>query len=167
MGYLKFWKDMDTRKAIEELGLPKKDYITPSQVKKTKKVARRRARYDKHVTKQIIEQQTSGKLIEENHNGYDYSHEFTSRAISWHLGNLWMKTNKYRGDHEKFLVFFRGYREKFQTLLLHWAPSRSRDWSFWFIMDLLDTYRELKETSADILWDKCAKQFINLGLKIK
>lgn len=142
-------------------------FITSSHKKKEKKIARRRARYEKHVTKQTIEQQTSGKLIEENHNGYDYSPEFTSRAISWHLGNLWMKTNKYRGDHEKFCLFFRGLREKFQTLLLHWSPYRKRDWSFWFIMDLLDTYREGKLEAADLLWAKCATKFRELGLEIK
>ena len=64
---------MDTRKAIENLGLPKLNYVAPSRLKKEKKIERRRARYEKHVTKQTIEQQTSGKLIEENHNGYDYS----------------------------------------------------------------------------------------------
>ena len=158
---------MDTRRAIENLGLQREKYVTKSQTKKAKKVARRRARYDKHVSKQTIEQQTSGKLIEENHNGYDYSPEFTSRAISWHLGNLWMKTNKYREDHEKFGLFFRGLREKFQTLLLHWSPKRKRDWSFWFIMDLLDTYREGKLEASDVLWEKCATKFRELGLEIK
>ena len=158
---------MDTRKAIKDLDLTRPDYVTSSQIKKQKKVARRRMRYDKHVTKQTIEQQTSGKLIEENHNGYDYSPEFTSRAVSWHLGNLWMKTNKYRGDHEKFCLFFRGLREKFQTLLLHWSPKRQRDWSFWFIMELLDLYREKKLEAADELWEKCATKFKELGLEIK
>lgn len=158
---------MDTRKAIENLGLKKSTYVAPSQLKKQKKIERRRARYTKHVIKQTIEQQTSGKLIEENHNGYDYSPEFTSRAISWHLGNLWMKTNKYRGDHEKFGLFFRGLREKLQTLLIHWSPKRKRDWTFWFIMDLLDTYRDGKLEASDILWEKCAKKFKDLGLEIK
>lgn len=158
---------MDIRKAINNLGLPKSNYVTSSKQKKAKKIQRRRDRYNKHITKQTIEQQTSGKLIEENHNGYDYSPEFTSRAISWHLGNLWMKTNKYRNDHEKFCLFFRGLREKFQTLLLHWSPKRKRDWSFWFIMDLLDTYREKKLEAADELWEKCANKFREFGLEIK
>lgn len=158
---------MDTRKAISDLNLERENYITSSQKKKSKKIARRRERYRRHVVKQTVEQQTSGKLIEENHNGYDYSPEFTSRAISWHLGNLWMKTNKFRNDHERFVLFFRGLREKFQTLLIHWSPSRKRDWSFWFIMDLLDTYREGKLDSADLLWEKCANKFRKLGLEIK
>ena len=158
---------MDTRKAIKKLDLRKPDYVSPSKLKKAKKVERRHMRYEKHITKQTIEQQTSGKLIEENHNGYDYSPEFTSRAVSWHIGNLWMKTNRYRNDHERFGLFFRSLREKFQTLLLHWSKYRKRDWSFWFIMDLLDTYREKKLESSDILWDKCAYMFKKLGLEIK
>ena len=158
---------MDTKRAISNLNLDRDNYVTSSKIKKTKKIARRKERYQKHVTKQTVEQQTSGKLIEENHNGYDYSPEFTSRAVSWHLGNLWMKTNKYRGDHEKFLLFFRGLREKLQTILLHWSRLRRRDWSFWFIMDLLDTYREGKLESKDILWEKCATKFRELGLEIK
>lgn len=158
---------MDTRKAIEELGLGREKYVTSSQKKKEKKVARRKMRYDRHVTKQTIEQQTSGKLIEENHNGYDYSPEFTERAVSWHLGNLWMKTGKYRGEKEKFGLFFRGLREKLQTLLLHWPDQKNRDWRFWFILDLLDTYREGKLGASGALWEKCKNKFEELGVGIK
>lgn len=134
---------------------------------KNKKQLRRQEKYNKNVSKQKIEQETSGKLIEENHNGQDYSREFTSRSVSWHLENLWMKTNKYRRNHDKFILFFSKLREKLQTLLLHWSPERQKDWSYWFLKDLLDIYRENKQDSKTLLWNMCYNQFRNLGLKMK
>lgn len=143
-------------------------YLSRNKRQNYAKAERRYGRYLKNISKQTLEQQLSGKLIEENHNGKDYSYEFTCRAISWYLGLLYMRMNKLRYDKEKFGIFFmKVCREKLQTLLLHWPDERERDWSFYFFMDLLDTYREKKENSYEELWNKCAEMFNSKGLEIK
>lgn len=91
--------------------------------------------------KQKITQETSGKLIEENHNGKDYTPEYTEKVISWRFFELWMKTNKYKNSFEDLWNWFGRLREIFQTLLLHWPDSLQRGDEFWFIYDLLNYYR--------------------------
>lgn len=134
-------------------------------MKNKNKAIRKLERHLKNLDKQQRVQNFSGKLIEENHNGYDYTYGYTCKAVSWHLGNLWMKTRKYKDNHDKFCRFFgKVMKEKLQTLLLHWNTTREKDWSYYFIMNLLDIYREYKMNSGDILWEECNKLFKNQGL---
>ena len=116
-----------------------KNPLTKSQKKHLKKVAKKRVRSEKRKAKQLLEQQNSGKLIEENHNGGEYSPEFTEKAAAWHIREL---TERLPGLFEpsRFLLFFRSRRPKYQTLLLKWATGLPRDDRFYFLKGLLDLY---------------------------
>jgi hypothetical protein len=116
-----------------------KNPLTKSQKKHLKKVAKRRVRSEKRKEKQLLEQQRSGKLIEENHNGGEYSPEFTDKAASWHLRELFERFPKFT-DISQFLLYFRSRRPKYQTLLLKWSSGLPRDSRFYFLKELLDTY---------------------------
>ena len=113
--------------------------LTKSQKKHLKKVAKKRVRSEKRKEKQLLEQQMSGKLIEENHNGGEYSPEFTEKAASWYIHEL---SERLPGltDPDKFLLYFRSRRPKYQTLLLKWSSQFPRDHRFYFFKNLLDLY---------------------------
>lgn len=117
--------------------------------------------------KNTLIQEFSGKLIEENHNGYDYSPEFTEKAKSWYLSIIYFKTKQYKNDHEKFGIFLKNHRKKFQDLLLHWPEKMEKDWIYNFFLDLLTiqltNYYSGKE-DIEILWNICHKLFTNLNL---
>lgn len=90
---------------------------------------------------------TSGRLIEENHNGKDYTPEYVSRVVAWRFFELWMKTQKYQRDPDKLWMYFGRLREGLQTLLLHWPDKDlERGPEFWFIYDLLNLWRGGKKT---------------------
>lgn len=120
-----------------------KNPLTKSQKKHLKKVAKKRVRSEKRKEKQLLEQQMSGKLIEENHNGGEYSPEFTEKAASWHIRELTDRLPNLE-DPEKFLLYFRSRRPKYQTLLLKWSGQLPRDSRFYFLKGLLDLYWQNK-----------------------
>jgi len=120
-----------------------KNPLTKSQKKHLKKVAKKRVRSEKRKEKQLLEQQASGKLIEENHNGGEYSSEFTEKAVSWHIRELSERLPD-MVDPEKFLLYFRSRRPKYQTLLLKWSSQLPRDSRFYFLKGLLDLYWQNK-----------------------
>jgi len=120
-----------------------KNPLTKSQKKHLKKVAKKRVRSEKRKEKQLLEQQMSGKLIEENHNGGEYSPEFTEKAVSWHIRELTDRLPNLE-DQEKFLLYFRSRRPKYQTLLLKWSGQLPRDSRFYFLKGLLDLYWQNK-----------------------
>ena len=117
--------------------------ITKSQKRHLKKVEKRKAKKEQRKIKQLREQEESGKLIEENHNGGYYSTEFTIKAINRYLKDL------YEWSGINFLRYFQGMRLKYQTLLLKWSPEFPRNMEFYFFKDLLDYYRNNKENSEE------------------
>lgn len=120
-----------------------KNPLTKSQKKHLKRVAKKRVRSEKRKEKQLLEQQMSGKLIEENHNGGEYSSEFTEKAASWHIREL---SERLPGliESDRFLLYFRSRRLKYQTLLLKWSSQLPRDTRFYFLKGLLDLYWQNK-----------------------
>ena len=120
-----------------------KNPLTKSQKKHLKKVAKKRVRSEKRKEKQLLEQQMSGKLIEENHNGGEYSPEFTEKAASWHIRELTERL-PILTDPDRFLLYFRSRRPKYQTLLLKWSGQLPRDSRFYFLKGLLDLYWQNK-----------------------
>lgn len=110
---------------------------------KTERKEKLRAR---NLKKQTITLQTSGRLIEENHNGGDYSPEYVSKVIAWRFFELWMKTKKYEDSEDELWKWFGRLREGLQTLLLHWPDnSLERGPEFWLIYKLLGLWREGKK----------------------
>lgn len=100
---------------------------------------------ERHLRKQKIERETSGKLIEENHNGQDYTPEYARKVVAWRFFELWMKTQKYKESPGKLWEWFGRLREGLQDLLLHWPDSSlPRGQEFWLIYTLLGFYREGK-----------------------
>ena len=126
-----------------------KNPLTKSQKKHLKRVAKKRVRSEKRKEKQLLEQQMSGKLIEENHNGGEYSPEFTEKAASWHIHELSERLSSLE-DPERFLLYFRSRRPKYQTLLLKWSEQLPRDSRFYFLKGLLDLYWQNK-TDGEVL----------------
>lgn len=123
----------------------KKTGITKSQKRHMKKVEKRKAKKNLRKEKQKREQEASGKLIEENHNGGLYSAEFTKKAVTWYVGELVKLCQNSGGDPDRFLIGFRGLRPKLQTTLLKWSDDLERTGEFWFFKELLDRYRNNKE----------------------
>lgn len=117
--------------------------ITKSQKRHLKKVEKRKAKKEQRKLKQLREQEASGKLIEENHNGGYYSPEFTVKAITRYLNDL----GSWKGEY--LTRYIQGMRLKYQTLLLKWSPELPRNTEFYFIMTILDYYRNNKENSED------------------
>ena len=60
------------------------------------KAERRQKLKDRRKKKQAEALHVSGRLLEENHNGFDYTPEFTKKVIAWRFFEIWMKTTKYR-----------------------------------------------------------------------
>ena len=117
--------------------------ITKSQKRHLKKVEKRKEKKEQRKIKQLKEQEASGKLIEENHNGGYYSVEFTLKAVERFLKDL----GEWQGE---FLTrYIQCMRLKYQTLLLKWSPDLPRNPEFYFIMEILDYYRENKENSEE------------------
>lgn len=118
------------------------------------KIERRQKLRDRNKRKSEIALSISGRLIEENHNGHDYTPEYVKRVIAWRFFELWMKTQKYRHDPEKLWEYFGRLREGLQTLLLHWPDNiLPRGQEFWFIYNLLGLWREgKKEELTNILY---------------
>jgi hypothetical protein len=117
--------------------------ITKSQKRHLKKVEKRKAKKEQRKIKQLREQEASGKLIEENHNGGYYSQEFTKKALDRFLKDL----GEWNGEY--LTRYIQCMRLKYQTLLLKWSPDLPRNDGFYFIMSILDYYRENKENSED------------------
>jgi hypothetical protein len=117
--------------------------ITKSQKRHLKKVEKRKAKKEQRKIKQLREQEESGKLIEENHNGGYYSSEFTLKALERFLKDL----GEWQGDC--LIRYIQCMRLKYQTLLLKWSPDLQRNDGFYFIMSILDYYRDNKENSED------------------
>lgn len=134
----------------------KKTGITKSQKRHMKKVEKRKAKKNLRKEKQKREQEASGKLIEENHNGGLYSAEFTKKAVTWYVGELVKLCQNSGGDSDKFLIGFRGLRPKLQTTLLKWSDDLERTGEFWFFKELLDKYRGNKEDGMG-LYEYCNK----------
>ncbi len=114
-----------------------KNPLTKSQKKHLKKVAKKRVRSEKRKAKQLQDQESSGRLIEENHNGLDYSPEFTDKAASRHLSDLQEVLGL---DPDQFLYFVRTRKSKYIDLVLKWPTMYPRDSRFWFFKELLDLY---------------------------
>lgn len=107
------------------------------------KIEHRRKLRERRAEKQKTIQETSGKLIEENHNGFDYTPGYVRKVIAWRFFELWMKTKKYQETPDKLWDWFGKLREGLQTLLLHWPEDKlERGSEFWLIYDLLGYYRE-------------------------
>ena len=110
---------------------------------------------------QQIEQEASGKLIEENHNGRSYSLEYLNRAISHYMSLLCMRV--LLGDPVKYIVFFqRSCRKQFQTLLLHWdLEKKGKTWEYRFFKCLLEDYYDHK---GENLYNIVLNKFREFGL---
>lgn len=115
--------------------------ITKSQKRHLKKVEKRKIKKEQRKLKQKQEQEASGKLIEENHNGGYYSPEFTEKALQRFLKDL----GEWEGEY--LTRYIQCMRLKYQTLLLKWSPEIPRNKGFYFLMSILDYYRENKENS--------------------
>ncbi|MDE7347706.1 MAG: hypothetical protein K2N48_13320 [Muribaculaceae bacterium] len=97
---------------------------------------------DRNLRKAKEIHETSGRLIEENHNGQDYSPEYAQRVVAWRFFELWMKTRKYKNRPEELWAWFGRLREGLQTLLLHWPDGNlGRGAEFWLIYELLGYWR--------------------------
>lgn len=136
--------------------------LSKSQKKHLKHVIKSRDRRDKHIDKQITEQACTSKLIEENHNGHDYSPEFTEKARDHYMDYLWKNWMIMCDDPNRWLYCFQKMRLKIQTLLLHWSPDYQRGPEFWYFKELLDTYRDNK-TNGDLLLSVTYNGFKKLG----
>ena len=111
------------------------------------KIERRQKLKARNVRKQEISLSTSGRLIEENHNGEDYTPGYVKKVVAWRFFELWMKTQKYKTDPDKLWKCFGRLREGLQTLLIHWPDEiLPRGQEFWFIYNLLGLWREGKKT---------------------
>ena len=131
--------------------------ITKSQQKHLKKVEKRKEKKEQRKLKQQIEQEASGKLIEENHNNGYYSTEFTIRALNRYIKEL----SEWSG---KFLTgYIQHMRLKYQTLLLKWSPELPRNKEFYFLMIILDWYRENKDNSESGL-RSIVSEYFNGGI---
>lgn len=137
----------------ETLQLSNSKNLTKSHKRKLKKIAKRKDRKEKRKEKQLLEQRLSGKLIEENHNGNEYSPEFTEKSKNGYMNDLFEKfyyniPNPYP---DKFLIFIRSMRVKYQTLVLKWSSFYPRTWEFWLFVELLDSYRNDKINGMKLL----------------
>lgn len=137
--------------------------ITKSQKRKQKKVEKRKIRKEKRKAKQLLEQQQSGKLIEENHNGGLYSSEFTEKASVWYMNMILEKLFEMNDNPNRFLLFFRTIRSKIQTLVLKWSDEYPRDFAFYFLVELQDIYRDNKENGG-LLLEYCKTKFKECGM---
>ena len=109
---------------------------------------------------QQIEQEASGKLIEENHNGRCYSIHYLDKAISHYLSLIYMRY--LLRDQTKFIRFFQvSCKKQLQTLLLHWNYNKGKTWEYEFFKNLLEDYYE---TQGVNLWEMCNKKFKECGL---
>ena len=142
---------------------PEKSALTKSQKRHMKKVEKRKAKKNLRKEKQKREQEASGKLIEENHNGGLYSPEFTRKAVVWYVKELVNLCINSQGDPGRFLIGFRGLRPKLQTTLLKWSDDVERTGEFWFFKELLDKYRVNKEDGMG-LYEYCNEIFSIQGI---
>jgi hypothetical protein len=109
---------------------------------------------------QQIEQEASGKLIEENHNGRQYSVPFLDRAISHFLSLMFMRYTL--RDPERYIRFFQvSCKRQLQTLLLHWNYKKGKTWEYYFFMRILEDYYENGGTG---IWYICDKKFKECGI---
>lgn len=107
-------------------------------MKRPEKLLRARERREKRIREQKIAQQASGKFIEENHSGSDYSLSFTHDAIEHYTRVM---TEALELDDHEFLRYFRGLRVHIQTLLLKWPDEYPRGKAFERFVRMIDTYR--------------------------
>lgn len=135
---------------IKKPEISEKKSMTKSQKRHQKKVEKRKIKKEIRKKKQLKEQQESGKLIEENHNGGLYSPEFTRKAVTWYIGELSKLCKDCLGDTNRFLIGFRSLRPKLQTTLLKWSDDLERTGEFWFFKKLLEMYWEDKSTGKNI-----------------
>ena len=109
---------------------------------------------------QKIEQEASGKLIEENHNGKCYSIHYLDRAISHYLALMFMRYKL--KDPIKFIRFFQvSCKKQIQTLLLHWNYEKGKTWEYYFFKKLLEEYYD---NQGKNLYYLCERLFKDSGL---
>lgn len=109
---------------------------------------------------QKVEQEASGKLIEENHNGKAYSVPFLDRAISHYLSLMFMRYML--KDPVKFIRFFQvSCKRQIQTLLLHWNYEKGKTWEYYFLKSLLEEYYD---NQGENLFYICERMFKRNGL---
>ena len=107
------------------------------------KIERKKKLRARNQRKADIALSTNGRLIEENHNGYNYSPEYVRKVVAWRFFELWMKTQKYKTSPDRIWEYFGRLREGLQTLLLHWPDDKlPRGQEFWLIYELLGYYRD-------------------------
>lgn len=131
--------------------LNKSGNITKSQKKHLKKVAKNKAKKEKRKNLQAAEQRAAelnGRLIEENHNGGPYSPEFTKKAEKYYIEKL---LNSFKESPDQFLKLFRAERLNLQKLVLKWSDQEKRTSSFFFLVDLLDSYQEDRENGTVLI----------------
>lgn len=142
----------------------KNENLSKSQRKHLKKIIKKRDRRDKHINKLIESQMNSTKLIEENHSGGDYSCEFTMKAEDYYVNYFWNSWVSMVDDPNRFLYSFQKIRPKLQTLLLKWPfYNYPRNQNFDYFKSLLDTYRENKGSSGELLLKISYSHFKNIG----
>lgn len=131
--------------------------LSKSQKRKQKKRNKRHQKTELRKSLQAEEQRKAieaGRLIEENHNGGPYSPEFTREAEKYYITSLvhqYCEAIKLDKAGEYFLKFFREIRVHLQTLALKWSDGYERTESFFFIVGLLDVYRDNKTDGYKLL----------------
>lgn len=118
---------------------------------------RRKLRHQRNIEKDTSHKKEawdSGKLIEENHNGGPYSSSYTSeladrlidRLVTGRTYILGCTDNdpvllKNGGVREQaFIGYYRRYKNKIKTLILHWSPDVKKDNRYNFLKWTLETY---------------------------
>lgn len=111
-----------------------------------RKKERRRARYERNVAKQKLQQERdwlAGKLIEENYSNDNYSQKYT-HALAERLVELLRRgTAGAEGSNERFVKWYQMYRIKIRDLMILWNDDEPK---------LPEVYHLLK-TSLEFYWD--------------
>ena len=116
-----------------------------------KKKQRRAERKRKCIEKEDshkIEAWNSGKLLEENHDGINYSPEYT-KAIAT---RLYEKLNPYQcSNQDEMIKKLWKYKEKIITLLVEWNDEVSRSLpQYVYLKALIEAYWDNKDLSSVI-----------------
>lgn len=94
----------------------------------------------------------SGKLIEENHNNGPYSLDYTSQ-LSQRLYDILHEEVK---DEKAYLNRFIKYKQKIQTLILHWNSKVNKGEIYNFLKSSLELYWDevLEHKNLKALYDR-------------
>jgi hypothetical protein len=117
-----------------------------SKNSKLNKKARRQARYERNVNKEITHKKEaweSGKLIEENHNRKSYSMEYTialADRLKQYLMQEYERSIATDSPETEFIRGFRKYRMKIRDLILLWNPDVPEQDNYDFLKGLIETY---------------------------